>query len=116
MKKAERMARARSRERQRKVHEHQERAVAEFVAECRVAMSPARFEHWFRDADATAGEAFHIFEGMVSGLRIDQTHIHPRLRKAIDEVLEAYEIDREAYRELCELNVGPYWNQRYHES
>jgi len=113
MKKSERQTREIERATQTRKHERQEDAMASFFAECRVVMTPEHWIKYYSEANATAGETFHIFDHMIFALAETQIIISPQLRKRIDAVLDACEIERSRIRGLNRLNYDPYWKAKY---
>ena len=91
----------------------QEESIENFINVSREIMSAKDWDKYYTSMKDSAGESFHIFEFLISGLVLTKTPIKPTLRKAIDEVLTNYMIDRENWPELRELNYDEYWKDVY---
>lgn len=113
MKKQERTERAERRSRELATYAEQDAAVHAFVNECRIAMAPSEFERFHAEAEATAGNSFHIFEAMIYALSCTETQIPPALRKAIDSILGLHEVDRDRIVSLSTLQYDAYWKRQY---
>lgn len=101
------------RSRSQAFYEAQATSVAKFLDASRVAMDPELFSTWHDEALQHAGESLHVFDYMISALRITHTPITPPLRKAIEAVLTAYAIERGEFQELSALNYDDYWARQY---
>ena len=114
-KKADRVAKAVKRASLRQQNEREEAAMQLFLEECRTCMSPEDWERHFGEAKRYAGETFHIVESLVFVLATTQMPIPPRLRKAIDAMLEELKINRHdcGWKDLRRLNYGKYWMTQY---
>jgi hypothetical protein len=113
MKKADRQSRARERAARIEKHKLQEATMRQFLDECRLAMPSEDWTAYYQEAKRFAGETFHIVEHLVYTLGAIQLPINPRLRKAIDAVLEVCEIERDRWSDLRDLNYDPYWKSKY---
>jgi hypothetical protein len=113
MKRADREARAKERAARTKKYELQEEAMRSFFNECRSAMLPEHWIRYYQEAQRFAGETLHIFQHLIFALAETQLPITPRLRKAIDAVLEICVIERDRWGELRKLNYDKYWKTRY---
>jgi hypothetical protein len=113
MKKSERKTRANSQTKQKRKYDLQEEAMESFFTVCRSAMPPKHWQEYFAEAQATAGETFHIFDQMIFALAETQVFVTPQLRKSIDAVIDACEIERSRMRDLQRLNYDSYWKAQY---
>jgi hypothetical protein len=115
VKKADRLAKAAKRASLRQQYQREEAAMQSFMEECRTCMPPEDWERHFGEAKKYAGNTFHIVESLVFMLAASQMPIPPRLRKAIDAMLEALKINRQDSRweDLRRLNYGRYWMTKY---
>lgn len=84
-----------------------------FFTVCRSAIPPRYWREYSSEAQATARETFHIFDQMIFALAEMQVFITPQLRKSIDVVIEACEIERARMRDLQRLNYDSYWKAQY---
>ena len=103
--------------RQRKSEQAQyaseEAALASFFDEFLRSMQREAAKEHLDDAWQHAGMSFHVFENLIHVLAQTKTPINPRLRRAIDGVLEACEIAREERPELADLCYDEYWRKQY---
>jgi hypothetical protein len=115
LKKSERLARAAMRKAQLEQYEREEVAMQSFLEECRVSLSPAVWTLHYSEARQQAGETLHIVQHFMWLLADKQLPISPRLRKAIDAMLEGLNIDRKEsrWKDLHQLNYSPYWKAQY---
>jgi hypothetical protein len=114
-KKVDRDAKRLRREAERKQYQAQESAMQTFLNECKTSLLPSEWAKHFDNSSATAGNTFHVVEYLIGVLADQQTEISPPLRKSIDGMLTALEIDRRTtiWDDLRRLNYGPYWRIHY---
>jgi hypothetical protein len=82
----------------------QEATMRQFLDECRLAMPSEDWTAYYQEAERFARETLHIVDHLVYALAVTQLPITPRLRKAIDAVLEVCEIERDRWSDLRDLN------------
>jgi hypothetical protein len=86
-----------------------------FLLECRAIMPTEVWEKQYEEARRSAGETFHVVQWMVSVLAVTQMSITPRLRRALDAMLDTLGMDRGKlkWEALRLLNYGEYWKSQY---
>lgn len=104
---------AADRDARRAENERQQNAMRLFIDECRSCMTVDEWDHYYTEAEASAGETFHIVRDLIFALTETQTPIKPSLRKSIDAVVTECGIDRDRWSDLRRLKYDDYWRSRY---
>lgn len=115
VKKADRQAKFLERQAERERSAREEDAMQSFLVACRESMPAPEWDKEYAEADRSAGSTLHVVESMVAALAASEMPIPPRLRLALDRMLEALGVDRGTTRweRLRHLNYGPYWKSVY---
>ena len=75
-------------------YERQEKAMASFIDTCRTCMTPEQWNLYYPEAKRSAGETLHVVTDLIFALGRTQTPIVPKLRHAIESIIDACGIDR----------------------
>jgi len=113
VKKVDRISNAADRAARTQYYERQETAMRSFIETCRVFMTSEQWNHYYPEAEKSAGETFHIVRDLVSALGETQIPIVPKLRKAIENVVVECGLDRNRWTHLRNLNYDTYWRTQY---
>ncbi|MCA9090535.1 MAG: hypothetical protein KDA90_18085 [Planctomycetaceae bacterium] len=113
MKKADRVSNAAARAARKEHYARQEMAMRSFFETCRDFMTSEQWNRYYPEAQRSAGETFHIVSHLVFALAETQVPIAPKLRKAIDLMLEECGVDRSRWTDLSCLNYDAYWRSKY---
>jgi hypothetical protein len=113
VKKNDRLSDAAERSARIQRYERQETAMNSFIETCSDCMPSEDWSHYYPEAARSAGETFHIVRDLVFALTVTQTPIVPKLRKALDTVIDECGLDRNRWTDLKKLNYDPYWRAQY---
>lgn len=113
VKKVDRLSNAADRAARAQYYQRQETAMRSFIETCRVFMTSEQWNHYYPEAESSAGETFHIVRDLVFALVETQTPIVPKLRKAIEHVVGECGLDRNRWTDLKNLNYDAYWKTQY---
>ncbi len=76
-------------------------------------MTPEQWDRYYTEAEKSAGETFHIVSHLVFALAEIQVPIAPKLRKALDTLIQECGIDRKCWTDIKRLNYDAYWRSQY---
>lgn len=113
MKKPNRLVNAVDRAARMEQYERQATAMRSFIDVCRSCMTVEQWSHYYPEAEKSAGETFHIVRDLVFALTAIQIPIEPKLREAIESVIEECGVDQNHWSDLKRLNYDAYWQGRY---